>query len=260
MEQQVSNLSTAGDSVKNVLAQTRSDLEQFRGKNAQLDSLLDQAKRDLDEKEVKLKNLTGKERNMEKLNKELQAQLKDLKGFRDEYLAKVDSLLTLNKQLTADKEQLTTKLETTSKNLETTVNKASVLQAEYIKVTTYKRTGPGKYKENTNPKRVHKMQACFDVLENKIAKPGDKNVYLVITEPGGKPLGDRSKGSGDLKVLGSNEMIMYAATTSINYTNARQNVCLSWEEEKDKMFPPGKYMIEVYIDGTLAGASSYTMK
>src|SRR4051812_29817281 len=61
MEQQVQNLSTAGDSVKNVLAQTRSELEQYRGKSAQLDSLLDKANKDLDEKEARLKTLSGKE-------------------------------------------------------------------------------------------------------------------------------------------------------------------------------------------------------
>ncbi len=260
MEQQVSNLASADDSVKQVLTSTRTELEQYRGKSAQLDSLLDQAKRDLDEKEVKLKNLTGKERNMEKLNAELKSQLKDLQGLRDEYLAKVDSLLTSNKQLTVDKQQLSGKVETLSKNLETTVNKASLLQAEYIKVTTYKRSGNGKYKENPNAKRIHKMQVCFDLLENKITKPGDKNIYLKITEPGGKPLGDRSKGSGDMKMVGSDEMVMYASTTTINYANAKQNVCLSWEEQKDKMFTPGKYLIEIYVDGSLAGASSHTMK
>ena len=127
-------------------------------------------------------------------------------------------------------------------------------------MTTYKKSGSGKYKEITTAKRVNKMQACFDVLENTIAKAGDKNVYLKITEPGGKQLGDRARGSGDLKVLGSDETVLYASTTTINYTNARQNVCLSWEEDKDKMFPPGKYLVEIYIDGSLAGASSYILK
>ena len=216
MEQQVQNLSTAGDSVKNVLAQTRSDLEHFRGLNAHVDSLLNQADSDLVVKEGKLKTALGQKKNLEKQAAELKSQLKDLQSFRDDYMRKVDSLLTVNKQLTADKEQLTGKVETISKDLE--------------------------------------------ILENKITKSGDKNVYLKITEPGGKQLGDRSKGSGDMKVEGSGEMVLYAATTTINYTNARQNVCLSWEEQKDKMYSPGKYLIEIYIDGILAGASSYTLK
>ena len=46
-----------------------------------------------------------------------------------------------NKQLQTEKEQLTSNVETLSKNLETTVATASVLKAEYIKVTSYKRKG-----------------------------------------------------------------------------------------------------------------------
>src|SRR5665213_164922 len=69
MQQEEQNLSTAGDSVLTVLTQTRTDLEYYRGKSAQLDSLLDQARHDLDDREDRLKTLTGKERGMEKLNK-----------------------------------------------------------------------------------------------------------------------------------------------------------------------------------------------
>ena len=108
-------------------------------------------------------------------------------------------------------------------------------------------------------KRTHKLSVCFDVLDNKIAKQGDKTVYLKITEPGGKSVGNRSTGSNSFKTSAGEE-IMYAATTTINYTGAKQNVCMNYEEQQDKMFPPGTYLIEVYIDGNLSGAGSYTLR
>ena len=108
-------------------------------------------------------------------------------------------------------------------------------------------------------KRTHKLEVCFDVLDNKIAKAGDKNVYLKITEPGGKPIGNKGSGSSSFKTAGGEE-VMYASTTTINYTGAKQNVCLNYEEKEDKMFPPGTYLLEVYVDGNLSGASSYVLK
>jgi hypothetical protein len=167
--------------------------------------------------------------------------------------------LIANKQLQTEKEQLTGNVQNLTKNLETTVSTASVLKAEYLTTKSYKRKGNGKYVESALAKRTHKMEVCFDVMDNKIAKAGDKNVYLKITEPGGKPIGNKSTGSASFKTADGEE-VMYAASTTINYTGAKQNVCLSYEEKEDKMFPPGTYLIEVYVDGNLSGASSYTLK
>lgn len=196
---------------------------------------------------------------MAALNTKLKQQLADLQMLRDEYLGRIDSLLMANKQLVTEKEQLTSNVESLSKNLETTVATASVLKTEYIKVQSFKRKSSGKFVETAMAKRTHKLSICFDVLDNKIAKQGDKTVYLKITEPGGKAVGNRSTGSNSFKTSAGEE-IMYAATTTINYTGAKQNVCMNYEEQQDKMFPPGTYLIEVYIDGNLSGAGSYTLR
>ncbi|MFM7728959.1 MAG: hypothetical protein ACKO7B_19835, partial [Flavobacteriales bacterium] len=108
-------------------------------------------------------------------------------------------------------------------------------------------------------RRTNKMEVCFDVMDNKIAKGGQKNVYLRITEPSGKTIGNRSSGSGSF-TTGSGEELLYTATTTIDYTGAKANVCLSHEEQEDKKFAPGTYLVEVYIDKVLAGAGSAILK
>ena len=42
----------------------------------------------------------------------------------------------------------------------------------------------------------------------------------------------------------------------LNYSGSKQNICLSYEEQEDKKFPAGTYLIEVYVDGNVAGAGS----
>jgi DNA repair exonuclease SbcCD ATPase subunit len=258
-EQKVDTLVVERVNVEKELSDTKAELEKYRGISANLDSLLNEAQAKIEEQAKKIKDINSREKNMAALNTKLKQQLADLQMLRDEYLGRIDSLLMANKQLVTEKEQLTSNVESLSKNLETTVATASVLKTEYIKVQSFKRKSSGKFVETAMAKRTHKLSVCFDVLDNKIAKQGDKTVYLKITEPGGKSVGNRSTGSNSFKTSAGEE-IMYAATTTINYTGAKQNVCMNYEEQQDKMFPPGTYLIEVYIDGNLSGAGSYTLR
>jgi predicted nucleic acid-binding Zn-ribbon protein len=258
-EQRVDTLVVERVNVEKELVDTKTELEKYRGISTNLDSLLNEANAKIDEQEKKYRSLSSKEKNAVALNSQLKQQLTDLQVLRDDYLNRIDSLLTLSKQLTAEKEELKTNLKSTSAKLESTVSTASMLKAEYLKVTSWKRKGNGKFVEATIAKRTHKLQACFDILDNTIAKPGQREVYLKITEPGGKVIGNRSEGSNSVK-LANGEELLYTTSTTVDYANTKQNVCLSYEEQKDKMFPTGTYLFEVYIDGNLAGSSSYALK
>ena len=258
-DQRVDTLVVERVNVEKELSDTRSELEKYRGISANLDSLLNEAQAKIDEQSKKLKDVSSREKNVVALNKKLKEQLADLQVLRDEYLNRIDSLLTANKQLVKDKEELTSKVNTVSKNLENTVATASVLKAEYFKTSSFKRKSSGKYVETALAKRTNKLDVCFDILDNKIAKQGDKNVYLVITEPGGKPMGNRSTGSSTFKTT-TGEEIMYTASTTVSYTGVKQNVCLSYEEQEDKQFPPGQYLIEAYVDGLKVGSANYTLR
>lgn len=258
-ESRVDTLIVERVNVEKELSDTRSELEKYRGISANLDSLLNEAQAKIEEQSKKIKDMSSRERNIVALNKKLKEQLADLQALRDEYLGRIDSLLMANKQLVAEKEELTSRVQTVSKNLENTVATASVLKAEYFKVSTFKRRSSGKYVETALAKRTHKMNVCFDILDNKIAKTGDKAVYLVISEPGGKAIGNRSTGSGMFKTS-SGEEIMYTATANMNYTGTKQNICMSYEEQEDKKFPAGQYLIEAYVDGIKVGAANATLR
>jgi hypothetical protein len=258
-EQKVDTLVVERVNVEKELSDAKAELEKYRGISANLDSLLDEAQAKIDEQSQKMKAIGAREKNAKVLNAQMQQQLADLQMLRDDYLGRIDSLLIANQQLVAEKEQLTTNVQSLSKNLETTVATASVLKSEYIKAKTYKRKGNGKYVETALAKRTHKIDLCFDVLDNKITKPGEKTVYLKITEPGGKPVGNKSTGSNSFKTSNGDE-VMYATSKVIDFTGAKQNVCMNYEEQEDKKFPPGTYMVEVYIDGNLSGAGSYLLR
>jgi hypothetical protein len=164
-----------------------------------------------------------------------------------------------NQRLRLDSASLATNVESLTKNLQSTVATASVLKAEYIKISTFKKKGSGKYVTTALAKRTNKIETCFSILENKIAKTGDKNIYLRIVEPGGKVLGSGNSGSSTFKVNGSGEEMLYSASKISNYNNDRVDLCMDFEQEERNLVP-GNYIIEVYIDGTLSGAGSYVLR
>jgi hypothetical protein len=253
------SLTLAKIDVEKELGETYQELNQYKGINERLDSLLSEANISIDEQKTRIEKLLKNERNSASLNKKLKAELEEIKKLRDQYLEKIDQLLVENEQLKKEKLDLSSTVETLSKNLESTVNQASVLKSEYLKVKAFKKKSSNKYSETAMAKRTNKMEVCFSVLDNKIAKPGERDVYLRIVEPGGKTMGARTEGSSTFKMQNSNEEVQYTSTTKMKYDNTRQDICLNWEE-KERVFAPGTYVIEVYMDGNLSAATSYVLK
>ena len=97
------SLITARVDVEKELTDTYTELNQYKGINSRLDSLLSEANGKVDEQKAKIDALIKREGNSKKLNKELQAELAELKKLRDQYLEKIDALLVENEQLKKDK-------------------------------------------------------------------------------------------------------------------------------------------------------------
>jgi len=253
------SLMTAKMDIDKELGETYQELNQYKGINEKLDSLLAEANTNIDQQKARIEKLLKSEKNSAAQIKKLKAELEELKKMRDEYLEKIDKLLVENEQLKKDKQELTSTVENLSKNLESTVNQASVLKSEYMKVKTFKKKSSDKYSETAMAKRTNKMEVCFSVLENKIAKAGERDVYLRIVEPGGKTMGNRSGGSNTFKMANSGEEVQFTSSAKLNYNNVKEDLCINWEEQ-ERIFSPGTYVIELYLDGNLSGATSYVLK
>jgi hypothetical protein len=104
-------------------------------------------------------------------------------------------------------------------------------------------------------KRTNKLEACFTIMDNKVAGSGDKMIYLRIVAPNGKVLMGFTKAS--LTVDGEN--VDATASQKIDYKGEKQDMCLSFENE-DRILESGTYLVEVYIENTLVHQSNYTLK
>jgi cell division protein ZapB len=248
--------------ISSELAQTSLDLNKYKGLSEKMDSLLLAANGQIAERESRIRKLIATEKDLVALNKKLKVELEELKALKDSYLESIDQLLKENSQLKYENKALNNSLnEVITENLDLfkKVKTAENLKAEYLKVGIFKRKNNGKYIETVMAKRTNKLEVCFSILENKVAQVGGKNVYLRIITPDGLPLGSRSGGSGSFKLAGSNEEVLFTAMQEVDYANDKVDICLPFEEQ-DRVFASGTYIVEVYVEGVPAAASSFTLK
>lgn len=258
-DSKIDTLVTVQTELEHELAETGKELESYRGIAANLDSLLDDANGKISAQEAKIKQLLSSEKNTAKLNKKLKQELAELRKLKDQYLEKIDQLITENEQLKKENEEKAaaiTKLNEEKSGLQGKVATAAQLKAEYIKVNSYKKKGSGKYVETSLAKRTNKIEVSLTVMDNKVAESGDRMVYVVITEPGGKVLAGTSMAKFNNE---KNEEVSATASYKVNYNGQKQDVKVAYESEEREL-TPGNYTVDVYIDGTLVNTSTYILR
>ena len=258
-EVKTDSLITARVDVEKELSATYEELNKYKGINDHLDSLLAEANGKIDDQKSRIEKLLASGKLSKEQNAKLQVELTALRKLRDEYIEKIDQLMVENNRLRQDSLSLATNLDSVSKNLASTVATASVLKAEYFKITSFKKRNNDKYAETVMAKKTNKIDVCFSLMDNKIAKAGDKNVYLRIVEPGGKVLGSGQSASSSFKVSGTGEDMMYSNTKLLSYNNEKTDMCMSFEQT-DRNLTAGNYNAEVYIDGVLSGITSFILR
>lgn len=259
-DNQIDSLDNVRYDLERELATSDLELEKYRGMSSTLDSLLNDASADIAKKEKEIRSLIGKEKNASALNAKLKKELEQLRALKDEYFEKIDQLVMENKELKAQNEILQESvggLKKEKTTLEGKVNVAAQLKVEYVKVSSYKKKGNGKFVESATAKRTNKLDICFTILDNAIAEKGERMAYAVIKEPSGKVLAGYSKATFNEAATG--EEIMATASQKVDYTGAKQNLCIGFENDQ-RILTSGTYSCSVYIDGILVGETAYILK
>ncbi|MBC7381438.1 MAG: hypothetical protein H7296_00395 [Bacteroidia bacterium] len=255
----IDSLNTARMDVDRELQSITLELEKYRGIAGNLDTLLNDANNKIALQDQKIKKLIAEEKDKTKLNKRLKEELAELRKLRDEYLDQIDNLMAENKTLKDQNTSLNSKIDSLNEQrnmLQTKVTTASQLKVEYLKLSSYKKRNSGKFVESVLAKRTNKINACFTIMDNKIAPAGDKMVYLVITEPGGKVLMGNSKAQF---VNSENVTVDATASQKVTYTGDKQDVCLAYEND-ERILESGTYNVNVYVENTLVHQSTYVLK
>jgi len=233
------------------------ELDQFKGKNIQLDSLLVKANKDISAKQVKIQKLMRENGDI----KLLQRQLEELRLIRDQYRVQIDQLIAENKELknlNLDLSQRVDNLAKEKTNLAEKVETASVLKAEAFNIKTYREKSKGSLSETDRAKKVTRITANLTLSENKVAPKGDRSVVFRLIAPSGVVMADPAGGSGSFasKETGRNQE--YTLRKMVNYNNIREDLSFEYNQLDD--FKAGLYIAEIYLDGKMLASNKFTLK
>jgi hypothetical protein len=273
-DQKMTQLQTqyvAVDSSKNELQKS------FDASLARLDSLTgynNEIEGKLSERNTEISKLKGQINGILKKNKLTLAEKKKAEALIEELNGKIANLEQEVARLTQENQTLTTEkaavtverdtykaqkdtLETVKQGLEQKVDIASTLNANAIAITPINEKKGGKEKETSTAKRVDKLVISFDV-NNRIAQSGATDVYVLITDPEGKPVKIDALGSGSFTTREEGEKTFTAKVPVEIETGKTKRVEFAWRQDSD--FKRGDYKIEVYHNGFKIGEGVRTLK
>lgn len=254
------------DSIKSLYDQAEMRLDSITSTNNDLSGKLTDRQKDINNLKSEIRGILSKKNATEaELShaKQLIAQLNDKISGLEADVARLtgenQTLTAANTSLQQEKTDLETNLQTTNtekEELAKTVDVASTFSASNIAITPVNEKRSGKEKTTTTAKRVDKLVVSFDV-ENRIAKSGPADMYLIVTAPDGKVISDASMGSGTLTTRTDGDKT-FTAKIPVDYEQGmRKNVQFPIRQTG---FQTGDYKIEIYHNGFKIGEGVRTLK
>ncbi|MCD6090833.1 MAG: hypothetical protein J7J72_04995 [Bacteroidales bacterium] len=199
----------------------------------------------------------------------VQKKLNRLREVAHTYVAQMDSLYTVNRQLVEENLNIKRRynseqrknivLEKEKEQLSDKIGEASVLEAYNVRANGIYVKRSGNQVTTDKARRVNKIEVCFTLSKNVVLSPGLKDVYVRIARPDNKIL---SPGIAEDFVFNyKGEQIQYTIFEQVNYDNDAIDLCLVWEKKyEDINMLEGKYDVIVFADAQEIGTSSFILE
>jgi myosin heavy subunit len=231
-------------------------------KDASLADSLNQQKAKIEELMVELSDT--RKRSFREINN-LKKENSTLRDIMKNYLYRIDSLNTLNINLTSKLDETSTKLSKTEEErnqLQEQNEQNAALLAKGAQLNAFDFNTLGlKYKSNgsTSPesraKKVDVISSSFTLGENKIAKGGNKIIYLQVESPNGQVIMD--KPNQVVKIGGID--ILYTDKREVNYQGLQLDMTIVHNLQGKELIK-GNYAVKIFADGALIGKDNFTLK
>ncbi len=260
-------------------------LDELKSDNLELNKLIEEQKAELTVQKNKISSLIWKSKKL----KEAKLEISNLKNQALAYIQQIQDLkeqnivLTdANQKLQKDKSELydklsfsssrlaqkesendslltvKQKLEKDKNNLLFKTNKASVIQVNNLEVKGYKLKSSGKYTRRRKAKNIDLLKICFKMNKNEIADIGEEIFFVRLIAPDGNTVYEEKAGSGILTKSADGTKMKYTKKYNVDYSATEENICLILN--KDFPLVRGRYKVEVYNKGYLAGEDSFKLR
>ena len=240
-------------------------IDQYIGKNAELDKSIAEKQDLLNHEKQQIAGLLSKNKmtaaelaKAKGLMAQYQASISDLQGQVDQLTKQNQQLAQANSQLSTDltsERQTTSQLSEQNKGLSKKVEVGSLFQVAKVDVEAIKTRNNGKEVAVKKAKVAEQLKISFETGENKVLDPGQVSLYVRIINPKGETIAIADQGSGTIQCE-SPEPCQYTKKTDIEYDQTNKKVVLYWGQNiKD----PGTYKVELYQSGHVIGQGAVTL-
>jgi len=262
---QANTAMSSRDSIQLIYNEALTRLDSITGSNNNLQGQLSDRQSEITKLKREInsilskRNATQAELNRAKsLIGQLNSKIENLEMEVARLTGENQQLAATNTQLTAEKQVLETNLQTSTAErdeLASTVDVASTFSAANFQIKPINEKRNGKEKETTTARRVDKLMVSFDV-ENRVARSGPADIYVIVTGPNGQVISDAAN-SGMLTTRADGDR-PYTMKTTIDYEQGtRKNIQIPLRQDD---FQTGNYKIEIYQNGFKIGEGVRSLK
>ncbi|HLV41005.1 MAG TPA: hypothetical protein VKY37_01905 [Brumimicrobium sp.] len=196
----------------------------------------------------------------------LKKRNEQLRQIMNRYLVTIDSLNTLNVDLTSRLDKTSSALDETQserdelrkqndQNAELLTRGAKLNAFNFNSEAVRYQTFGGSTKAVNRAGRAEVLSSTFTIGENKIARVGNKIIYMQITDPNGQVIYRRPN---DITQVAGSE-ILYTGKREINYQGQLIDMTIVYNLEGNEI-PSGNYVVKIFADGALIGKDTFTLK
>lgn len=176
-----------------------------------------------------------------------------LKGVMKGYLQQIDSLNNINRNLQAQNVEYKREItdaqlradvaEEKADELNTKVRIGAVIRSSGIRMAALNNNS----REVRRIKQASRLRVDFELTANELAEPGEKSIYICITNPEGFTLL-----SPEMTVfMFEGEEMVASAMRKVDYENESVPVSIYYD---GSAFVKGTYKVDIYIDGRHSGS------
>jgi hypothetical protein len=212
---------------------------------------------------IEIRRLLDTEWEYNKARKRIASLQKIAQG----YVHQLDSLYTINRELTAENEKIrqdfrveqnrTQTLIKDKEQLSEKMNQAAFIKAYDVTATTYKLKGGEKEQPTDKASRTDRVRVCFTIGENPLVQSGKKIIYIRISRPDNVVV---IKSKYDTFVF-NGQTVPYSIREDIDYTGKSMNLCVNWTKKNtDVPAMKGKYNVTVFTEDKEIGSGTFELR
>jgi myosin heavy subunit len=192
--------------------------------------------------------------DLQKAKSDYETIISVLRAENEQLKAENQRLLGENEQLKGNNTELSGQVQDLAKQLEEQIRKT---QSANFKATSFRVwTARKKEKLTTKARRAREIDVSFDLADVPEAYQGPQKLYMVITDENGKPVpSDNPTKATVYAPTGPVEILAQQVKAVVLETTQRH----SFHHKFDERLKSGNYVVAIYCDKGLLGASSFRL-